>query len=148
MAPENRENTVMNIYLAVYCRRLNPHLRIVSRVTHERNVEAIYRAGADSVLSYASLGRETIFSLLLGREPILLEEGIDLFLTPVPDTLVGKTLATSQIGTRTGLIVIALQEEGQDLANPLPGQQLQRGSRLLMLGTDHQRQAFTDLYET
>ena len=31
----------MNIYLAVYCRRLNPNLRIVSRITHERNVEAI-----------------------------------------------------------------------------------------------------------
>ncbi len=41
----------MNIYLAVFCRRLNPALRIVSRVTHERNVEAIHRAGADFVLS-------------------------------------------------------------------------------------------------
>lgn len=30
----------MNIYLAVYCRRLKPDLRIVSRITHERNVEA------------------------------------------------------------------------------------------------------------
>ncbi len=37
----------MNIYLAVYCRKLNPDLRIVSRITHERNVEAIHRAGAD-----------------------------------------------------------------------------------------------------
>ena len=47
----------MNIYLAVYCRKLNPGLRIVSRITHERNVEAIHRAGADFVLSYTSLGR-------------------------------------------------------------------------------------------
>jgi Trk K+ transport system NAD-binding subunit len=36
----------MNIYLAVYCRRLNPAIRIISRITHERNVEAIHRAGA------------------------------------------------------------------------------------------------------
>ena len=49
----------MNIYLAVYCRRLKPDLRIVSRITHERNVEAIHRAGADFVLSYTSLGAET-----------------------------------------------------------------------------------------
>ena len=27
----------LNIYLAVYCRQLNPKLRIVSRITHERN---------------------------------------------------------------------------------------------------------------
>ena len=46
----------MNIYLAVYCRRLNPELRVISRITHERNIEAIHRAGADFVLSYPSLG--------------------------------------------------------------------------------------------
>lgn len=100
----------MNIYLSIYCRKLNPALRIVSRITHERNVEAIYRAGADYVMSYALLGRETIFSLLTGRAPILLEEGFDLFITPAPDSPVGKTLAESQIGERTGLIVIALEE--------------------------------------
>jgi Trk K+ transport system NAD-binding subunit len=49
----------INIYLCIYCRRLNPELRIVSRATHERNVEAIHRAGADFVLSYSSLGRES-----------------------------------------------------------------------------------------
>jgi voltage-gated potassium channel len=48
----------MNIYLAVYCRRLNPELRIISRITHEKNIEAIYRAGADFAISYASLGVE------------------------------------------------------------------------------------------
>ena len=42
----------MNIYLAVYCRKLNRDLRIVSRITHERNVEAIHRAGADFVLRF------------------------------------------------------------------------------------------------
>jgi Trk K+ transport system NAD-binding subunit len=50
----------VNIYLAVYCRRLNADLRIVSRITHERNLEAIHRAGADFVLSYASLGVERV----------------------------------------------------------------------------------------
>jgi Trk K+ transport system NAD-binding subunit len=137
----------MNIYLSIYCRKLNPALRIVSRITHERNVEAIYRAGADYVLSYASLGRETIFSLLLGREPILLEEGIDLFVVPVPDSLVGETLSDSQIGARTGLIVIALEENGHCVTNPAPDHRLAPGCGLLMLGTDRQRQTFTDIYE-
>ena len=58
----------MNIYLAVYCRRLNASLRIVSRVTHERNVEAIHRAGADFALSYTTLGAEAVMSLLRGGE--------------------------------------------------------------------------------
>lgn len=38
----------VNIYLTVYCRRLKPELNIVSRITHEKNIESIYRAGADS----------------------------------------------------------------------------------------------------
>ena len=62
----------MNIYLAVYCRRLNPDLRIVSRITHERNLEAIHRAGADFVLSYTTLGIEAVMSLLRGYPPVLL----------------------------------------------------------------------------
>lgn len=136
----------MNIYLSIYCHKLNPALRIVSRITHERNVEAIYRAGADYVLSYASLGRETIFSLLLGREPILLEEGIDLFVVPAPDSLAGKTLAESRIGERAGLIVIALENGEQCVTNPRPDWELTPGSQLLMLGTDRQRQTFTDIY--
>ena len=68
-----------NIHLAVYCRRLRPQLSIVSRITRERNIEAIYRAGADFVLSYASLGREFITAYLLGREPVLVGEGADFF---------------------------------------------------------------------
>ena len=58
----------MNTYLASYCRNLNPELRVVSRITHERNLDAIHRAGADFVLSYASLGVEAVFSILQGKE--------------------------------------------------------------------------------
>lgn len=58
-----------NIYLSSYCRRLNPEVRIVSRITHERNVAAIQRAGADLVLSYTTLGVETVLSFLHGRPP-------------------------------------------------------------------------------
>src|SRR5688572_6332763 len=63
-------NDAMNIYLAVFCRRLNRELRIVSRITHERNLEAIHRAGADFVLSYTTLGVEAVMSLLHGYPPV------------------------------------------------------------------------------
>ena len=66
----------MNIYLAVFCRKLNPGLRIVSRITHQRNLEAIHRAGADFVLSYSSLGVDSIMSLVTGDAPVILGEGV------------------------------------------------------------------------
>ena len=92
----------MNIYLAVYCRRLDPGLRIVSRVTHERNVEAIHRAGADFVLSYTTLGVENVMSLLRGYELVVLGEGVELFSVPVPPALRGTVLAESGSGPGPG----------------------------------------------
>jgi len=38
----------------------NPDLRIISRITHEQNLEAVHRAGADFALGYSSLGAESI----------------------------------------------------------------------------------------
>jgi hypothetical protein len=84
----------MNIYLAVYCRRLNRDLRIVSRITHERNLEAIHRAGADFVLSYTTLGIEAVMSLLGGYPPVLLGEGVELFSVPVPASPAGRVTLT------------------------------------------------------
>ena len=136
----------MNIYLTVYCRRLNPDARILTRVTHERNVEAIQRAGADFVLSYASLGVQTVSSIVQGRELIVLGEGVDLFYVPLPQSLVGKTLADAGIGAHTGLNVIGVQKDGQLVTNLAPGQRLDEGSTLLTMGSAEQRERFRAVY--
>ncbi len=138
----------MNIYLTVYCRRLNPSLRIVSRITHERNLEAIHRAGADFVLSYASLGAESIFALLQNRELIMLGEGIDLFVVQVPRSLAGKSLSETNIGAEIGLTVIAIQKDGNVITNPPADAVLYPECELLMIGSTDQRDAFTSRYGT
>jgi Trk K+ transport system NAD-binding subunit len=132
----------MNIYLALYCRRLNAELRIVSRVTHERNIEAIHRAGADLVLSYATLGVESVLSFLQGREEAALGEGIEIFAVPLPVRLAGRTLAESGIGARTGLNVITLRQNGQVINNPPAATLLEPGAEIMLFGTAAQRQAF------
>lgn len=136
----------MNIYLAVYCRRLNPDLHIVSRITHERNLEAIHRAGANFVLSYASLGIEYIFSLLQSGELGVLGEGVELFAVPLPQMLVGLTLSESGIGTRTGLNVVGIQHNGSIVTNPPASATLLGGSELIMLGSTQQHHAFTEAF--
>jgi Trk K+ transport system NAD-binding subunit len=140
----------MNIYLAVYCRRLKPDLRIVSRITHGRNLEAIHRAGADFVLSYTTLGVGAVMSLLRGHPPVLLGEGVELFSLPVPSGLAGRELRESGIGSRTGLTVVALQHSvhhGVELTAPLTSETvLPTGAELLMLGSDEQRAVFTEAF--
>lgn len=137
----------MNVYLTVYCRRLNPEARILTRVTHERNVEAIQRAGADFVLSYASFGVQTVFSIVQGRELVVLGEGVDLFYVPLPPSLEGKTLGEAQIGARTGLNVIALKEDGRILSDLRPDRRLVPGSALVVICTAEQRERFSTVYQ-
>jgi Trk K+ transport system NAD-binding subunit len=133
----------MNIYLAVYCRRLNPGIRVISRITHERNIEAIHRAGADFVLSYASLGAEAVMSLLQSRESVILGEGFDLFYVPVPESLAGHTLANSHIRARTGLNVLALRQPNGEVVPATASMVLEPVCELVMLGNEPQRHDFT-----
>jgi Trk K+ transport system NAD-binding subunit len=137
----------VNIYLAVYCRRLNPELRIVSRITHERNLEAIHRAGADFVLSYTSLGAESIMSLLSGDATVTLGEGVGLFELRVPRALAGRPLAETGIGSRTGLSVVALEEKGQLNTQLTRASVLPADGKLLMLGSHEQRERFAEAFE-
>lgn len=135
-----------NIYLAVYCRRLNADLRIISRITDHRNLEAIHRAGADFVLSEASLWSESVIAAIEDREMMMLGSGLELFHVPVPDSIADETLVASEIGARTGLNVIAVK--GDELhANPAATTTLPAGADLLMLGTPEQIVAFSRAFQ-
>ena len=137
----------VNIYLASYCRRLNPDLRIVSRITHERNLEAIHRAGADFVLSSTKLGVEAVYSALKNKRLVILGEGVDLFPRDVPPSLQDRTLADSEIGARTGLSVIAIEQNGSFRTDLSADTTLPPDGRLVMIGTEPQTEAFVDAFE-
>ncbi len=137
----------MNVYLTVYCRRLNPDARILTRVTHERNIDAIRRAGADFVLSYASLGVQIVTSIVRDRELMVLGEGVEVFYIPLPRSLAGKTIAETEIGARTGLNVIGIDRGGQVRTDLTAGEVLEADSTLVTIGGPEQRGAFRELYE-
>ncbi len=132
----------MNVYLAAYCRGLRKNLRIVSRVTHERNVQSIRRAGADLALSYAQLGAEAVLALAHGREIVLVGTGVEFIDLPVPPALAGRTLAESEIGAETGLNVMALETPQAFITNPRADQVIPKDGILHTIGTEKQVQAF------
>jgi Trk K+ transport system NAD-binding subunit len=136
----------VNVYLTSYCRRLNPELRIVSRITHERTLDAIYRAGADFVLSYSTLGVDAVMSIVNERELVVLGEGVDLFTRPLPASLYGTTLAESGIGSKTGLNVVAVKHNGEVVTRLSPDLRLKAGDELVMVGADEQLDTFVETY--
>jgi Trk K+ transport system NAD-binding subunit len=135
----------VNIYLAVYCRKLNPDALIVSRVTHEFNLDAIHRAGADFSLSHNTLAIKNLSAVIQGRERIVLSEDTEVRSKVVPEALAGKSLGESQIGALTGLNVIAVRSNGESISNPSANTELPPGGELVMIGTAEQHQKFRDL---
>jgi len=127
-----------NIFLTSYVRKLVPEIHIVSRVTHERNIEAILRAGADFVLSFTTLGVKKLLAFISRQELILLGEDVDLFELPIPAALHDVPLAESRIGARTGLSVIGLRDGDQVTPIEDGATRLVQGWSLLALGTKEQ----------
>ncbi len=136
----------MNVYLASYCRQLNKDIRIISRITEARNIEIMHRAGADFVLSYASLGAEAVFSILQEKQLTVLGEGVNLFTVPVPESLADKTLAETGIGAKTGLTVIAIKGNGAVITELSAETVLENDAELVMLGDRDQREDFKRIF--
>jgi len=124
----------MNVYLAIYCRRLRPDVQIVGRANQDRNANTLHRAGVDFVMSYASTGANVIFNLLQHGKILLLAEGLDIIRLPIPKSLVGQSLAESQLRQTTGCNVVAVVQQGEFQVNPNPHQPLPEGGELIVIG--------------
>ena len=133
----------MNVYLTLYCRRLRPDIQIISRATVERNISTLYRAGADFVLSYASMGANEIFNSLKRTDLLLVAEGLDVFTMEIPKSLSGKTLQQAEIRMTTGCSVIAIEGEGGLEVNPPPHTKLLRRRKLVLIGGADSQDRFT-----
>lgn len=124
-----------NIYLTILARRLCPDLQILTRCTFERNVATLHRAGADLVLSYGSMGANSILNFLRGRETLLMAEGLNIFTVAIPRSIAGKTIAESGVRTRTGCTIIAVESAGHREINPSSGYRLPDEGELVLIGS-------------
>jgi voltage-gated potassium channel len=131
-----------NIYLTKYLRSLRPDMQILSRANLERNVSSLHRAGADFVMSYASLGATVMFNLLRNEETLMLAEGLNVFSAEATQALVGNNLAQSKIREKTGCSVIAIKRDGTMSINPDPEVPIQKNTELLLIGSYEAEEKF------
>lgn len=134
----------LNIYLAIYCRRLREDIQIVSRCTHDKNVATLHRAGADHVLSYANMGAATVFNLLTRSRIHTIAEGLDIFRLAVPEALRGKTVAESGVRERTGCTIVCVRSPAGVKINPGPSETLPADAELVLVGGEDSEQKFRD----
>lgn len=137
----------VNIYLTIYCRKLRPDIQVITRATYDRNLSTIHRAGADFVLSYASMGSNNILNLLNRSDTLMVAEGLDLIKIKVPASLEGKSIAESDIRKETGCTVIALKRAGGMEVNPDPSSILEKGTEMVLIGTVEAENKFFTEYK-
>ena len=136
-----------NIYLTLYCRRLRPDIQIISRATLDRNVGILHAAGADLVLSLASMITNSIVNLLAPGQVLMLNEGLNIFRSAVGKSLAGKQLMGSGIRTQTHCSVVALLDaEGVMHINPDPQHVFAEGEEMYLIGGSQAEQAFYEKF--
>lgn len=136
----------MNVYLSIYCRRLRPDTQVLARANVDRNVSTLHRAGADVVLSYASSGATVIWNRIRPASTLMLAEGLVAFRVPVPESLVGRSIASGGIRAGTGCNVLAIRRNGATETNPDAHRVLDRSDELILVGdTAAEEQFFTTL---
>lgn len=137
----------VNVYLTLYCRKLRPDVQILARATHERNIGTLHRAGADFVLSYASMGASALLNLMRRNRVLMVAEGLDLFRVRVPAALAGKPIAECAIREKTGCSVVAVSDPAGGMkAIPGPGEVLPKDADILLIGTLQAEEEFLELF--
>ncbi len=136
----------INIYLTIYCRKLRPDIQIVARSNSDANVARLHSAGADVVMSYASMGSNIIFNLLRNQKTLLVAEGLNVFHVAMPKPLVGRSIRESDIRTRTGCSIIATSHDGKLTLNPAPSTILEEGEEILLIGTLTAEDKFLEIF--
>ncbi len=141
-----REDAV-NIYLSIYCRKLRPDIQIIARSNTDGNVARLHDAGADVVMSYASMGSNILFNLFRRENTLLVAEGLNVFRLPTPKELQGRSIAQTEVRSRTGCSIIAVQRGDHQIVNPPPETVLKPSDEIILIGTLTTEDAFFRKYE-
>ena len=141
-------NDDVNLYLTMYCRSLCPDIRIVSRSTLERNAKKMHEAGADFVLSYASMGANAILSSLEIGETVMVDESLEVFKVNIPSSLAGKSISDSSIRRQSGCTVIAVGDGSGLKTNPDPNAPFPPGGELVLIGSIESERIFLERFGT
>ncbi|MFT5423378.1 MAG: voltage-gated potassium channel [Phycisphaerales bacterium] len=136
----------LNVYLTIYCRSLRPDIQIITRSTLEWNVAAMHRAGADFVMSYASMGATSMFNLVRRSHIVAIAEGLEVFRILVPAALDNTTIVDCGIREGTGCSIVAVGKGDGFEINPSASTLLSVGMELVLVGNAESEQRFLDQF--
>jgi Trk K+ transport system NAD-binding subunit len=133
-------------FMTLVVRDLNAEIEIVARTERRESVGKMYRAGADYVLSLATVSGRMIASAVLENEDIMaLDTQVEVIKTRAPG-LAGTTLAAADVRAATGCTVVAVERHGEVLTDLGPEFRVRDDDQLVIAGTDEGVNRFAERF--
>ncbi|MBU4344926.1 MAG: potassium channel protein [Proteobacteria bacterium] len=134
-----------NLYITMTARMLNKNIRIISRMTNQKLMPKLKKAGADSVVSPNFIGAlrmasemirpaavDFLDSMLRSRKHHLRIHEITV---SARSNAVGKKISESGIKDKFNLLVLGTKQNSKEIEfNPSPSQVLEEGMTLIVMG--------------
>ncbi len=133
-------------FATLVVRDLDPDVEVIARAEETNNVKKMYRAGADYVLSLATVSGRMLASTILEEEDVIsMDQQVEIVRVS-PQRLGETTLGEADIRSRTGCTVIAVERNGDVLTDLGPDVHIDSTDQLVIAGTDEGVDRFTDLF--
>lgn len=134
----------LNVFVTLTAKGLNPDIHVVARMDQPESEKKLLRAGANKVISPATLsGWRMAMSILKPvsmdyLETVIHDHNIEMDMVELKvdegSCLVGKTLMNSGIKQQTGAMVLAILRGDQVISNPSARDTILVGDLLIVLG--------------
>jgi Trk K+ transport system NAD-binding subunit len=131
-------------FVTLVVRDISPETEIVARVEEVESVRKMYRAGADYVLSLATVSGRMIASTILEDEDVLsLDQQVEVVRTVAPE-LVGQTVSDAAVRSKTGCTIVGVERNGTVITDIGPNFSVEAGDEFILAGTDDGIRRFTE----
>lgn len=143
-----------NLVLSLTAKQLNPGIRVVARCHDFKNREKMKAAGADAVVSPASIGglrmasemvRATVVSfldtMLRDKEKNLRIEEVE-----VPGWFAGKAISAISLEEYPNTLLLAVKAEKDWLYNPRGDYLMEKGNVLIFMTTPRERDKLENIF--
>lgn len=120
---------------------------VFRRAGPDADAEKLFEVPDDLARTVGSILEGAYFQPVRGKTEAVVDEGalIEWASVPGESPVAGRTLADAEVRRRTGASVIAVQREGETIANPPPETVLRAGDTLVALGDRDSHRALATL---
>jgi Trk K+ transport system NAD-binding subunit len=133
------------LFATVIARDAAPDVPVIARVNHSRNIDNMYRAGADFALSISQVSGQILAQKLLGQEAVSVDPQLKV-LKVSPANLAGRHPAELGVRERTGCSIVAVERGEEVLVEFGPDFRFQPADAVYVCGSAQAVRRFQEVF--